>query len=63
MREHFAISEWFAWTNQHLKEVLLIVRGTDDLDGRSDRDLTLRFYQKLKNTGDFLRNVFYWFKF
>lgn len=43
-----AISESVAWTDQHLKALLLISRGTDDLDGESGTELTLRFYQSGK---------------
>lgn len=41
-----AISESVARTDQHLKALLLITRGTDDLDGESGTELTLRFYQR-----------------
>lgn len=41
-----AISESVAWTDWCLKALLLISRGTDELDGESGTELTLRFYQR-----------------
>lgn len=55
-----AISEYFAWTDQRLIALLLISRGIDDLDGKSDTEI---FTEESGNAGDVWGDVRYWFIF